>query len=163
MNDKIKIIVTVVAVIIAGAGAVAYGAATAPKPTPAKPTATVVSRSQADLDALLKAEQPTITSVLTATYPKITTDYTINPGRLYDQGQWYGTTLTYTGSDSMNRDTLRVLLQKKNGIWTIRTHPPEPLLSTIEFPDVPKSVLQSINKAISLPGSDSSPTITVNG
>jgi hypothetical protein len=71
--------------------------------------------------------------------------------QLLGDGRWFGATLTYKGSDTANRDTLRVLLEKKDNLWTLRTTPPEPLLSTKKYPDVPKSVLQTINKPVSLP------------
>lgn len=159
--SKVKVIFIIVAAIIIGAEAVIYGATTAPQK--AAPQSSPAAIPKVDLNEKLKTEESTIVSVLTANYPKITIDYIVNPGKLYDQGEWYGTTLTYKGNDSMNRDTLRVLMQKKQGIWSIRTTPPQPLLSTVEFPDVPKSVLQSINKPISLPGSDSSPAINAGG
>ncbi|MDB5183733.1 MAG: iviTM7 [Candidatus Saccharibacteria bacterium] len=161
MSDRLKFILIVTTAIIIGAGSVAYGAATAPKPIP-KPVATVQPISKTELAAELKAEQPTITSVLTASYPLVETNYLINQGQLFDQGQWYGTTLSYKGTDSLNRDTLRVLMQKKQGIWILRTLPPRPLLSTVEFPDVPESILDEINKAISLPGDDATPAASAN-
>ena len=162
MNRFIKIALITIAALIVGIGAIGYGAATAPQPTTKRATTTVKQRSSSELDTQLKIEQPTITSVLTAAYPKVATDYEMNQGQLFDQGEWYGTTLTYKGADSMNRDTLRVLMQKKQGVWVLRTAPPQPLLSTVEFPDVPKSVLQTINKAISLPGNDTSPAVSAN-
>ena len=158
MNKQLKVMLIVFLSIVVGVGAIAYGAATAPKQQPVQtPTTTPVVKI--DLKAQLKAEQSTITGVIIAAYPKITTDYTINQGQLFKEGQWYGTTLTYKGSDSMNRDTLRVLMQKKQGIWILRTTPPEPLLSTEKYPDVSKEILQTINKAISLPGTDTSPVV----
>lgn len=168
MNKQLKVMLIVFLSIVVGIGAIAYGAATAPKKqsvqpvvqlsTPA-PTPTATPTTKIDLKAQLETEQSTITGVILAAYPKIATDYTINPGQLFENGQWYGTTLTYKGSDTMNRDTLRILLQKKEGIWLLRTTPPEPLLSAKKYPDVPKKVLQTINKAISLPGTDTSPTV----
>lgn len=164
MNKQLKVILIVFTSIIVGIGAIAYGAATAPKqqitsrsPSPSPSTAPV---AKPDLTAQLKAEQPTITGVILAAYPKIATDYVINQGQLFEEGQWYGTTLTYKGTDTMNRDTLRLLMQKKQGVWILRTTPPEPLLSAAKYPDAPKKVLQTINKAISLPGTDTSPTIS---
>lgn len=169
MNKQLKVMLIVFLSIVVGIGAVAYGAATAPKKQSVQPVAqsssiptptpTTSPSVKVDLKVQLKAEQSTITGVILAAYPKIATDYTINPGQLFEEGQWYGTTLTYKGTDTMNRDTLRILLQKKEGIWLLRTTPPEPLLSAKKYPDVPKKVLQTINKAISLPGTDTSPTV----
>ena len=174
MNKQLKTIVIVFVSIVVGIGAIAYGAATAPKrqpvqsPTPiATPSAapqktsapTPTPKIKVDLKTQLETEQPTITSAILMAYPKIATDYVLNQGQLFEEGQWYGTTLTYKGSDTMNRDTLRVLMQKKEGVWILRTTPPQLLLSTKKYPDVPKKVLQAINKAISLPGTDTSPTV----
>ena len=168
MNKQLKVMLIVFLSIVVGIGAIAYGAATAPKKqsvqpvaqsSTAAPTPAATPSIKIDLKAQLETEQSTITGVILAAYPKIATDYTINPGQLFENGQWYGTTLTYKGGDTMNRDTLRILLQKKEGIWLLRTTPPEPLLSTKKYPDVPKKVLQTINKAISLPGTDTSPTV----
>jgi hypothetical protein len=157
MNNKLKAALVIIGAIIIGVGAVAYGAATAPRPV--QQVQTVKSLTKAELATQLKTDQPTITGVLIANYPKVGTDYLINQGQLFNQGEWYGTTLTYKGTDSMNRDTLRVLMQKRQGVWILRTSPPQPLLSTVEFPDVPKSVLQTINKAISLPAGTETPAV----
>jgi hypothetical protein len=156
MSDNLKVALIVIAVIVIGGGAFTYGALTAPKkatiPTVSiKPSPTV----KVSLNKQLETEQPIIQTILTTKYPKITTDYAINQGKLYGDGNWYGTTLTYKGTDNDNRDTLRVLFQKQKGAWIIRTTPPQPLLSTVEYPDVPKSILQAINKPISLPASTS--------
>lgn len=166
MNKDMKLFLSILAAIFIAGGAFAYGALTAPQnqPTPAStatPTPSASTKPTASkLKEKLQSELPTIMSVMTAAYPKITTDYTVNTGQLFDEGQWFGTTLTYRGTDSDNRDTLRVLLQKKNGVWVLRTTPPRLILSAKEFPDVPKSILKTINKPISLPaGSGNSPAI----
>ncbi|OGL22519.1 hypothetical protein A2707_04310 [Candidatus Saccharibacteria bacterium RIFCSPHIGHO2_01_FULL_45_15] len=113
----------------------------------------------AELSTLLEVELPAITSVFTQTFPAASELYTIDQGRLYKQGQWYGTTLTYKGSDEANRDTLRVLMQKKDGAWIVRTNPPQLLLSTKDLGDVPVDVIQSLNQPAPLPGTATSPAI----
>lgn len=160
MNRDMKLPLIIIAAIIVGIGAFAYGALTA---TPAETSQTLSPTpspvKKINLTDQLKTERPTIIGVLTTAYPKIKADYMIAEGKLYGQGEWYGTVLTYHGKDTMNRDTLRVLMEKKHGIWTLRTTPPEPLLSTVEFPDAPRTVLQAINQPVSLPGTDDSPKI----
>lgn len=165
MNEpQQRTLITILAIII-GVSAFTYGALTA-NPSEA-PTATPAPQSSSkpvkiDLKKLLQAERSTIIGVLTREYPAIFTDYSIGEGTLYGNGEWYGTVLTYRGSDTQNRDTLRILMQKKNNIWTLRTTPPAILLSTVEYPDVPKSILDSINQPVSLPaGNDNSPIINV--
>lgn len=151
MNRDLRIFLSIIAALFIAGGALAYGAATptAPQASPSSTPQPTLSKSQ--LEKRLESERSTIIGVLTAAYPKIEGDYTISKGQLFDKGQWYGTTLMYQGKDTLNRDTLRVLLQKKNGIWELRTAPPTIILSAVEYPDVPKSVLETINKPVSLP------------
>lgn len=161
MNKNLKVFLIILASILIAGASLAYGAMTAPgrqqttipqKTQPAKLT-------NAQLEQKLAVELPVITSILVAKYPLIATNYTIEKGRLFEQGKWFGTTLTYRGPDNDNRDTLRVLMQKKNGTWVLRTNPPRPLLSAKDFQDVPLSVLKAINQPVSLPGTSNSPTI----
>ena len=169
MNNSLKTYVIVIAGILIGAAAFAYGAITAPKAEqPVRQASTQKSESpkptekpkELTPEEQLKAEQTAIDAVLIEKYPKVASDYIINKGQLFEKGKWYGTTLSYKGADVDNRDTLRVLMEKKDDKWTLRTNPPQPMLSAKEFPDVPKSVLQTINKPISLPaGAANSPQI----
>lgn len=161
MNSNMKIFLSILAVIIIGGGSLALGALTAPKRSPVAAPHTSTP-AKIDLTKQLESELPTITNVMTAAYPKIATDYIVSKGRLYDKGQWYGAVLTYRGTDAMNRDTLRVLLEKKNGAWEMHTTPPEPLLSAKKYKNIPVSILKSINQPVSLPGTDNSPTINPN-
>jgi len=159
MNDHQKRTLIIIASVVIGIGAFTYGALTAsPQQSDSKPTPSQTP-VKIDLGKELQTERPTIIEVLTTAYPKIKTSYIISEGQLYDKGEWYGTTLTYKGKDSLNRDTLRVLMQKKQGVWVLRTTPPQILLSTVEYPDVPKSVLVSINQPVSLPAGKDSPEV----
>ncbi len=111
------------------------------------------------LSKQLSKEQEVITRTIAEHYPRLQTFYTINPGKLYGRGEWYGTTLTYKGSDSDNRDTLRLLLKKENKQWLLVTTPPQQLLSTKLLPDVPSYILRDINQPAYLPGTANSPAI----
>ena len=157
MKSRLRIPLIVLAAIIIAAASIAYGAATAPRhqtqveqkkatPTPTPPPAVKKTLNEKLLD-----EKSSINGVLVAAYPKVTTDYTIINEQLFDQGQWYGAVLTYHGTDTNNRDSLRVLMQKKDGVWIIRTKPPVIILSSKQFPDVPKTILQAINKPVAIP------------
>ncbi len=169
MNKQFRIYLIIITSIVVCGAAFAYGALTAPRDQNSTEASTAPvnkpvekTTDKADPAKKLAAEMPTITTVVTAAYPLIVTDYSINKGYLTDDGQWFGATLTYKGSDVNNRDTLRILMQKKNGTWVLRTTPPELLLSAKKFPDAPKKFLQKINQAISLPaGAEGSPTISV--
>lgn len=171
MNRDMKVFLAILGTLFILGGAFALGASTVPSKTPiptprvsprstTKPATTVIKEDPA---VVLARETEVVTKIITAKYPLAATDYIIGVGKLYtDHGTWYGMTLTYRGTDTMNRDTLRVLLQKKNGSWVLRTTPPEPLLSAQKYTDVPVAVLRSINKPVSLPGTDTSPIITPN-
>ena len=111
------------------------------------------------LASILIDEQASIDQVIATNYPQIAELYTVNPGKLYHDGQWFGTTLTYKGTDDLSRDTLRILMQKKNGTWTIRTSPPSIILRAADYPDAPKSIIQDLNRAVELPGTEASPAI----
>jgi hypothetical protein len=153
MNEQLKTVLLLVGVVAVAAGAIIYGALTpqagqqAPQPSQSSSPAP----AKVDLAASLESERATIHGVLIAGYPKVATDYTISREELFDKGQWYGALLIYKGTDTDNRDTLRVLMEKKDGVWTLRTTPPQMLLSVKQFPDAPRSALQSINRAVSLP------------
>lgn len=150
MNSRMQTPLIVLIAIIIAVGSFAYGALTAPHPQ-TKKSSTPTTAPKIQLTQQLATEKLSINGILLGAYPKVSTDYTIVNEQLFDQGQWYGAVLTYKGSDSANRDSLRVLMQKKEGIWIVRTTPPQPILAAQSYPDVPKSILQSINKPIALP------------
>lgn len=168
MNQKLQSMLVACAVFVISTGAITYGALTAnqpdqpvqqvqskpqtPKTAPSsKPSPKPVKLTKSQLTEKLGTELPTITNVMTTAYPKIATDYVIENAQLYEEGKWFGALLRYKGTDTNNRDTLRVLLQKKDGLWVMRTTPPAPLLSAKKYPYVPRSVLKALNKPVSLP------------
>lgn len=131
-----------------------FGAMSAQTPTTTSPSPVneeSAKSQQLSLDDQLRNDLPIVTEALVSAYPKIKTDYDIADTRLYENGIWFGATLRYKGADTANRDTLRVLMEKKDGQWTLRTKPPTPLLSAKNYPDVPKSIIQDINKVVGLP------------
>lgn len=160
MNKNMKTFLIVVGCIVIGGGSLALGALTAPQAPKAQPQLSSQATQQAKPSESpkkpevtpLEKELPTITAVLAAAYPKSATDYTMSKPKLYEDGRWFGALLSYKGTDSMNRDTLRVLMEKKDGEWKLRTTPPEPLLTSARYKDVPVSVLKDLNKPVSLPG-----------
>jgi hypothetical protein len=103
--------------------------------------------TQSYLEQLASQELPAITAALTAEYPKVATDYTLNPGKLYHRGEWYGTTIANKqGTEEyIFGDTLRVLLEKQNGQWVVLSEPPEIILTTPVYKNVPVEVLRDIN------------------
>jgi hypothetical protein len=101
--------------------------------------------SASHLDSLLNIELPALHSVLTSMYPRVITGFTLDRGRLYDEGQWYATTLTQkTMTPDEEGDIYRTVLKKENGIWNIKAKP-DLLLSTKAYPNIPKAILSNIN------------------
>ncbi len=102
------------------------------------------SYSDEKLNSMLQMETPAIQTVLRQQYPKIGL-YSIQPGKLYKWGEWYGTTLVYTGPYTPSRDTLRLVMKKENGTWKVMTDPPYISLSRFAYPNVPVEILDLVN------------------
>lgn len=156
MNKNMQTFLIIIGCVVICGGSLALGALTAPQAPKAQPQAAQQSKPSESpkkpKSNSLEKELPTITAVLTAAYPKSATDYTMSKSKLYEEGRLFGALLSYKGTDSMNRDTLRVLMEKKDGEWKLRTAPPEPILTSHKYKDVPVSVLKDLNKPVSLPG-----------
>lgn len=129
------------------------------KPATLTPQQAPVALSGTVLAARLVVEQESIHAALTTAFPTLPALYSFEHEELFEQGQWYGAILTYKGTDADNRDSLRVIMQKKNETWIIRTTPPSILLSRTKLPDVPQHILDTINTPAPLPASGSSPAI----
>ncbi len=157
-DTKLLVIVTFIVAI----SAFAYGALTANVEPSTKQQDTTIETetgtpkpTQKDTETLkLSEEISAIHSLLSNKYPLTKTDYTITGEKLY-RNQYYGAILIYHGRDNMNRDSLRVLMQKSDGEWKLLSTPPTIILSAPDYPSVPKPVLSDINRSVSLPGSDS--------
>lgn len=101
--------------------------------------------SQNYLAAKLAEELPAIQAVITSKYAPILSDYTINKGKLYLDGTWYGTTLVQNSpAPGELGDTYRTVLHKVNGTWQIAAIP-ELVISAPEHTDIPFSVLSDLN------------------
>lgn len=94
---------------------------------------------------MLKQESAAIMNVLTTKYASIIGNYTVNPGKLYLDGSWYGTTLVgkSPGPGELG-DTYRTVLHKINGTWTVAAIP-ELVLTAPEHTDIPASILSDLN------------------
>lgn len=101
------------------------------------------------LNKILDGELGSIQGSILQKYPKVGQLYTIQRGKLYKKGEWYGTTLTYkgdvTGSNFFQTDTLRLVLEKLNDQWIVKTTPPNILLNKYAYPGVPEDVLRNVN------------------
>lgn len=162
MQTKNTIILAIITISIIAvaiiAGVITQQPAPTPKPEPAKQQEKPLPK-ESELKAMLLTEQPAIDQAIASAYPQLASLYIVEPGKLYHDGTWYGTTLTYVGSDEMNRDTLRLLMQKKNGTWKVRSTPPSIVLRAADYPDAPKSIIQDLNMPAPLPATDTSPAI----
>ena len=100
--------------------------------------------SDRHLDMLLATELPSINKSLNDAFPSIK-NYDVQRGQLYRTGEWYGTTLIYTGPDIYNADTLRVALHKTSIGWVVATKTPDVNLNIYQYPLIPVEILKSIN------------------
>lgn len=100
--------------------------------------------SEAYLESVLAKELPTIRSVIESTYSAVS-DFTIETGKLYEDGTWYGTLLVQKVEPKDVGDTYRVVLHKTNGTWKIAAAP-RLVLTIPEHKDIPAAILRDLNK-----------------
>lgn len=102
------------------------------------------------LDQLLGQNQSALSDLILNKYPTIPSLYTLEEGKLFDKGEWYGTALVYKGSDTDNRDTLHLIAHLANGKWTLATTP-QITLGSVEYPNIPADVLRGTDGYMSQP------------
>lgn len=98
------------------------------------------------LDTLFNKEQAGIHTTIAEQFPQLEKLYTIHNEALYDQGDYYGATLRFIDTKSDQRDTLHILLHKKEGTWRVLSQPPVPVLSAPLYPDISSAALKEINQ-----------------
>jgi len=103
------------------------------------------SFTQAYLNELYDKEKEAINTQLTDTYPTVTQRYNLSEARLYADGTIFGATLRAKDSSGDNSDSLRLLMQKESGNWRV-TATPAPVLTVVQYPDVPRDILLRINQ-----------------
>ena len=97
------------------------------------------------LASQLQSETAEIQMLLTTSYPQLAT-YTINPGKLYLDGTWYGTTLVQPpAGPGINGEVYRTVLRKVNGRWAIAAIP-RIVQTTSDNKDIPESILKDLNQ-----------------
>jgi hypothetical protein len=97
------------------------------------------------LTSQLTQELSAIKSVITTKYPTIINGYTINTGKLYLDGSWYGTTLVQQSPGAgQSGDVYRTVLHKVNGTWQFIATP-ELVLTAPSHSSVPESILSDLN------------------
>lgn len=104
------------------------------------------SLSESYLSQLLTPELSTINKVITDAYPQQMKNFTIKTGRLYKEGEWYGTVLVQkTQSRADDPDIYRIVLRKENGKWSIKAKPAL-VLSAKTYPEIPFEILSAVNQ-----------------
>lgn len=104
-----------------------------------------VKYSPDKLKDMLAQEQEQINNAIVGIYPGIKDIYTIDEGILLVRGEWYATKLLSKSSYKQENDTLRLVANKKGGDWTIVTTPPDLIISSIKYKDIPRDVIKAVN------------------
>jgi len=105
------------------------------------------SYSDQYLISLLNDNQTTIHQALIEKYPIISSNYTIIDEQLYRHGEWYSARLVQQTEEPADMpDIYRVILENKDGQWVIAVSP-RLIISRLDFPNIPKEVISSVNAA----------------
>lgn len=107
---------------------------------------TTFNYTEAYLQSLYARERVAIEALIYQRYPKAQTDSILARGKLYHQGEYYGAILIANDPSGDNADTLRVLAEKKDGTWRLRSAPPAPVLSAPLYRDIDRAILLDINQ-----------------
>ncbi len=101
------------------------------------------------LGSLLSTESSQIRATLNSALPLLASQYEINTEKMYGDGTWYGALIVPRLTAEQRRtsyfDIFRVVVHKEDGRWKLVSNPPELILTTAKFPQVPKEVLSAIN------------------
>jgi hypothetical protein len=92
------------------------------------------------LGNLYQAELPNILLALNTKYPTQMQKYSVNYGKLYDYGNWFGGYLVPKDGS----DLLQAVLHKKDNTWQVAATP-NITISTAQYPDIPKTVADGVN------------------
>jgi type II secretory pathway pseudopilin PulG len=94
----------------------------------------------------LKGELDSAHAVINSNYPTIADGYRINPGRLYGDGSWYGTSIVPAVISARTGTDFYVLLLRKSGsLWKVVV-PPQLVIRYADYPDVPKNIIDDLNR-----------------
>ena len=101
--------------------------------------------SAAYLQAKTAAEVAAANTVITTAYPVAKTGFSINSGKLYLDGTWYGATLVQKSQEKNNGDVYRLVLHKVDGKWQVAATP-KLVLTLSENKDIPDTILRDLNR-----------------
>lgn len=106
--------------------------------------------SKGKLRELLTIERKAIIPTIEAAFPITKSNYEIEEGSLYKLGQWYGTNIHIKQSAEEERenyiDRYKIILKNDTGKWKVVTIPPEIILSSKKYPNIPRDILVDLNK-----------------
>lgn len=113
---------------------------------PEDDTTIQVAESYTDehLSKLLETDYPKIYEAILDKYPEINSSYDIKSGRLFNKGEWFGAVVKQKTDARDITDLYRIVVYREKGEWRV-VNRPEIILTTKEFPKVPKNILSSIN------------------
>ena len=100
--------------------------------------------SEQKLAERLPSESPAVEAAIRARYPTQMNVYRLENGKLHNNGEWFSGKLIPTTEQDI-RSELRIVLQKNNGQWSIVSEPPDIILSSQKYPQIPKELLIDIN------------------
>jgi len=101
--------------------------------------------SAAYLKAKTAAEVAAANTLITSTYPLTSTGFSINSGKLYLDGSWYGATLIQKAQQKNNGDVYRLVLHKIDGKWQIAATP-QLVLTIVDNKNIPDTILRDLNR-----------------
>lgn len=90
---------------------------------------------------------PEINTTISNKYSKIIASYTIENGRFYHYGDWYGTTLYSEPTREGGSDTYGVILHKVDGAWQV-VATPEIVFRYSDHNDIPADIIDAVNQNV---------------
>lgn len=102
-----------------------------------------LSYTESKLQAMLPGVRAAAQAVLFKTYPTLETNYTVSKDGLFMLGDWYGAVLKPV---SPNMDTLRVILESRNGSWTVAVRQPDISIGEPSNPKIPAAVVEAADQ-----------------
>lgn len=101
--------------------------------------------SEEYLASLLTEAKNNIYKVLTANYPNIINNYSLQTKQLFIKGEWFGGLLVNNQSNrNTTKDSFRFIAYKENNVWQIINYP-DLILSKSSYSKVPIEVLNAVN------------------
>lgn len=100
--------------------------------------------SSVKLKSILEKEKPAIEKSIQGYSPNIPVLYNLTEPELYHYGDWCIVTLKWLGAYSENSDSLRTILKKTDGEWSV-VGPPGLLFYDKHYPDIPTDILEKAN------------------